>query len=91
LGAHETLRASPVLHNSIKSETSSFLASLLESSNLETQRGKEPTWESHELPYRNAVTIPRHGSRALKKGTAARILYQLELDLDELEEKYAET
>lgn len=57
---------------------------------LDTQRGKEPTWVSDELPNRDALSIPRHGSRDLKKGTAGSILYELELDLDDLEEKYAD-
>ena len=56
---------------------------------LDTQRGKEPTWVS-ELPGRNAVSIPRHGGGDLKRGTAGNILYQLELDLDELEERHAD-
>jgi hypothetical protein len=56
---------------------------------LDTQRGKEPTWVSDELPHRNPVSIPRHGSRDLRPKTAGNILYQLELDLDELEEKNA--
>jgi hypothetical protein len=57
---------------------------------LDTQRGKEPNWISDELPHRNPISIPRHGSRDLRPKTAGKILYQLELDLDELEEKYSD-
>jgi predicted RNA binding protein YcfA (HicA-like mRNA interferase family) len=57
---------------------------------LDTQKGKELSWVSRELPHRNPVDIPRHGSRNLKKGTAASILYEFELDLDDLEELYGD-
>lgn len=51
-------------------------------------RGKEPTWVSEELPGRPPLSIPGHPGD-LNKHTARAILDQLEEDLDELEEKYA--
>lgn len=56
---------------------------------IDTQRGKEPTWVS-DLPGRDALSIPRHGGSDLRIGTAGSILYQLELDLDELEDQCAD-
>jgi uncharacterized Zn finger protein len=56
---------------------------------LEGGKGKEPPWISDELPYRNPITIPRHGgNKDLRPKTAKNILEQFELDLDELEQKY---
>ncbi len=54
---------------------------------LDTQRGKEPTWISEELPDARPLSIPNH-TRDLKKGTAGNIVDQLELDLEGLERKY---
>lgn len=51
----------------------------------EFDRGKEPTFVRAESDW-NPLTIPKH-PRALKKGTAKRILDQLEADIDAREEE----
>jgi hypothetical protein len=43
-------------------------------------RGKEPTWISTSFPNARPISIPDH-SGTMKKGTAANILDQLELDI----------
>src|SRR5215470_7626978 len=51
------------------------------------KRGKEPTYESIAFPNVNAITIPDHAGRTVKKGTAATILNQCQEDVYRFEEK----
>src|SRR5438477_13179484 len=50
-------------------------------------RGKEPTYESTAFPKANMITIPDHGGRTLGPGTQAKILDQIEEDVDRWEAK----